>query len=126
MTLLHLRVRANEIIINIQEWKCSFKTVESIYISTIFSNKMAKYKYTHVDFNLITTQVTITATNTQPCVRFEAVADSLGLEGVENLTLTLTGPPNVQLISPTADICIQDSDGNNKNLTNIIVISCPR
>ena len=69
----------------------------------------------HTDFNLITSQVTITATNTGPCVRFEAVADSLGLEGVENLTLTLTGPPNVQLISPTADICIQDSDGNKKN-----------
>ena len=75
---------------------------------------LANYKCTYADFNLITTQVTITGTNTQPCVRFKAVADSLGLEGVENLTLTLTGPPNVQLISPTADICIQDSNGNKR------------
>ena len=67
--------------------------------------------YLHTDFNLIMTQVTITATNTQPCVRFEAVADSLGLEGVENLTLTLTGPPNVQLTNSTADIFIEDFGG---------------
>ena len=72
------------------------------------------------DFNLITSQVTITATNTQPCVRFEAVADSLGLEGVENLTLTLSGPPNVQLTTPTADICIQEPDGNEKRLTHFL------
>ena len=65
----------------------------------------------HLDINLITTQVTITANNTQPCVRFEAVTDSLGLEGVENLTLTLSGPPNVQLTHSTADIFIEDFGG---------------
>ena len=69
------------------------------------------------DFNLITSQVTITATNTQPCVRFEAVADGLGLESVENLTFTLSGLPNGQLATTTADICIQEPDGNEKTLT---------
>ena len=48
-------------------------------------------------------------------MRFEAVTDSLGLEGVENLTLTLTGPSNVQVTTATVDICIQDSDGNKRN-----------
>ncbi|CAI8040262.1 hypothetical protein GBAR_LOCUS22443, partial [Geodia barretti] len=62
------------------------------------------------DFDLITPQVTITRTMTEPCVRFQAIADDLGLEGVENLTLSLSGPPNVQLTNASLHICIQDSD----------------
>lgn len=65
----------------------------------------------HTDFNLITTQITITGNNTAPCVRFEAVADSLELEGAENLTVTLTGPPDVQLNIASVNVFIQESNG---------------
>ena len=57
--------------------------------------------------------MTITETMTESCVSFQAIADGLGLEGVENLTLSLSGPPNVQLTTASLHICIQDSDGNN-------------
>ena len=50
---------------------------------------------------------------TEPCVSFQAIADGLGLEGVENLTLSLSGPPNVQLTNASLHICIQDSDGKD-------------
>ena len=61
--------------------------------------------------------MTITETVTEPCVRFQAIADGLGLEGVENLTLSLSGPPNVQLTNASLHFCIQDSEG--KHLSNI-------
>ena len=67
--------------------------------------------YDPTDFNLVTSQVTIEPTNTEPCVEFLAVADSLGLEGVEQLTLSLSGPPNVRLTTDTLTISIEDSDG---------------
>ena len=57
--------------------------------------------------------MTITETMTEPCVRFQAIADVLGLERVENLTLSLSGPPDVQLTTASLHICIQDSDGND-------------
>ena len=39
--------------------------------------------FVFIDFTLLTTQVTITPTITQPCVEFMAVEDNLGLEGVD-------------------------------------------
>ena len=74
---------------------------------------MLCFDHVYTDFNLLTTQVTITETMTEPCVSFQAVADDLGLEEVENLTLSLSGPPNVQLTTASLQICIQDSDGND-------------
>ena len=59
----------------------------------------------------MSSQVTITRTTTEPCVEFLAVVDILGLEGVEQLTLSLSGPPNVQLTTDTLTISIEESDG---------------
>ena len=39
----------------------------------------------------------ITATSTETCVSFIALADSLGLEGEKMLTLSLNGPENVMM-----------------------------
>ena len=39
------------------------------------------------------------------------MADSLGLEGVENLTLALTGPPNIQLTAAILTVHILDTTG---------------
>ena len=79
---------------------------------------MLCFDHVYTDFNLLTSQVTITETMTEPCVSFQAIADGLGLEGVENLTLSLSGPPNVQLTTASLHICIQDSDG--KDYYNVI------
>ncbi|CAI8040269.1 hypothetical protein GBAR_LOCUS22447 [Geodia barretti] len=73
------------------------------------------------DFNLITPQVTITETMTEPCVRFQAIADVLGLERVENLTLSLSGPPDVQLTTASLHICIQDSDDRPAEVSFLLV-----
>jgi hypothetical protein len=62
------------------------------------------------DLTLITEEITISTTDRQPCVRFIAVADSLALEELETLTLSLSGPPNVQLSPDAIEICINDSD----------------
>ena len=48
---------------------------------------------------------------TRPCVQFIAVADDLGLEGVENVTLVLSAPSNVQLRNGSLEVLIQDTDG---------------
>ena len=69
---------------------------------------MLCFDHVYTDFDLITTQVTITENMTEPCVSYQAIADGLGLEGVENLTLSLSGPPNVQLTTASLHICIQD------------------
>ena len=63
------------------------------------------------DFNLVTEEVVITATSTETCVSFIALADSLGLEGEEMLSLSLSGPENVMIGNATLDITIQDADG---------------
>ena len=63
------------------------------------------------DFNLVTETVTITATTSDPCVSFIAVADNLGLEGEEMLTLSLSGPDNVMIDIDTVSITILDADG---------------
>ena len=65
-----------------------------------------------LDFNLVTEQVTITTDeNIETCVRFIALADSLGLEGQETLSLMLSGPENVQFENDTLTITINDADG---------------
>lgn len=64
-----------------------------------------------LDFNLITTQVTITPRATGPCIGFRAVEDGLGLEGIEMLILSLSGPPTVNLTNPFITVYIEDSDG---------------
>jgi hypothetical protein len=85
-------------------------TVGSPAVDTVLTVSVTYGTAGPEDFNLITTQVTITETVTEPCVSYQAIADGLGLEGVENLTLSLSGPPNVQLTNASLHICIQDSD----------------
>ena len=63
------------------------------------------------DFELVTSQVTITTTNPEPCVEYKALADDLALEGDETLILSLSAPENVQLGIDTVTITIQDADG---------------
>ena len=64
-----------------------------------------------IDFNLITKEVIVTATDTKLCVSFIALADNLALEGQEMLTLSLSGPDNVIVDMPTVTIGIDDTDG---------------
>ena len=64
-----------------------------------------------IDYTLHTREVTITPAMTRPCVQFTAVADDLGLEGVENFQLVLSAPSrNVQLGNATLDVSIEDAD----------------
>ena len=74
------------------------------------------------DFNLITEEVVITATNREPCVSFIALADSLGLEGDEMLSLSLSGPNNVMISNTTVNITILDADGMHTHVN----VSCSR
>ena len=69
------------------------------------------FSFPCLDFTLLTQQVMITPTQSQPCVDFIAIADSLGLEGDETLSLNLTGPDNVIFGISTLDITITDADG---------------
>ena len=55
--------------------------------------------------------MTLTAVNPEPCISFTAVADYLGLEGQEMLTLSLSGPSNITLRNVSLTIIIDDSDG---------------
>ena len=64
------------------------------------------------DFNLITPQVT----TSNPCISFAALADNLGLEGEETLTLSLSGPSNVQFENSTLEIHIIDADSMQQML----------
>ena len=50
-------------------------------------------------------------TTDETCVSFIALADSLGLEGQETLSLMLSGPENVQFENDTLTITINDTDG---------------
>ena len=68
------------------------------------------------DFNLDTEEVMITATNREPCVRFTALADNLGLEGDEMLSLSLSGPDNVMISIATVTITILDADGMHTHM----------
>ena len=68
------------------------------------------------DFNLITSQLLISSTTLTPCVSFQALADGLGLEGDETLTLSLSGPENVLFGQNTLEITILDIDGMLVNL----------
>ena len=63
------------------------------------------------DLTLNTQQVTITAVNPEPCISFTAVADDLGLEGQEMLTLSLSGPSNVIFQNISLTVIIDDGDG---------------
>ena len=63
------------------------------------------------DFNLLTEEVVITPTDTEPCIVFIALADSLALEGEEMLTLSLSGPESVMISNATITITIVDADG---------------
>ena len=58
----------------------------------------------------------ITPAQPNPCVDFIAVADSLGIEGQETLSLSLSGPGNG--IS-TLDITITDADGTHAYIVDI-------
>ena len=72
-----------------------------------------------IDFNLITKEVTITATATKLCVSFIALADNLALEGQEMLTLSLSGPDNVIVDTANVNITIDDGDGTYAQYTII-------
>ena len=63
------------------------------------------------DLTLNTQQVTLTAVNPEPCINFTAVADDLGLEGQEMLTLSLSGPSNVIFQNVSLTVIIDDVDG---------------
>ena len=63
------------------------------------------------DFHLFTDEVVITATDTEPCIVFIALADSLALEGEEMLTLSLSAPESVTISNATITITIVDADG---------------
>ena len=69
------------------------------------------YTFLFTDLILNTQQVTITAVNPEPCINFTAVADDLGLEGQEMLTLNLSGPSNVILKNISLTVIIDDGDG---------------
>ena len=75
-----------------------------------------------IDFNLITKEVIITATDTKLCVSFTALADDLALEGQEMLMLSLSGPDNVIVDMPTVTIGIDDTDGMYCVHTQIVLI----
>ena len=55
--------------------------------------------------------MTLTTGNPEPCISFTAVADDLGLEGQEMLTLSLSGPPNIMFQNVSLTVIINDSDG---------------
>ena len=63
------------------------------------------------DLFLNTQQVTLTSVNPEPCINFTAVADDLGLEGQEMLTLSLSGPSNVMFQNVSLTVIINDGDG---------------
>ena len=63
------------------------------------------------DLTLNTQQVALTAVNPEPCISFTAVADDLGLEGQEMLTLSLSGPSNVMFQNVSLTVIINDGDG---------------
>ena len=63
------------------------------------------------DLILNTQQVTLTAVKPEPCINFTAVADDLGLEGQEMLTLNLSGPSNVMFQNVSLTVIIDDGDG---------------
>ena len=63
------------------------------------------------DLDLGTTMLVITATDTQPCIKFSAVAGDTGDQETEMLTLKLTAPPNVRLENDSLTVFIKDSDG---------------
>ena len=55
--------------------------------------------------------MTLTAVNPEPCINFTAVADDLGLEGQEMLTLSLSGPSNIIFQNVSLTVIIDDGDG---------------
>ena len=67
--------------------------------------------YFFADLTLNTQQVTLTAVNPEPCISFTAVADDLGLEGQEILTLSLSGPSNIMFQNVSLTVIIDDGDG---------------
>ena len=68
----------------------------------------------------------ITPAQPNPCVDFIAVADSLGIEGQETLSLSLSGPGNVLFGISTLDITITDADGTHASFVYTIhnIILC--
>ena len=83
--------------------------VRAILYSTVIINQL--YILPSLDFNLLTEEVVITSTDTEPCIVFIALADSLALEGEEMLTLSLSGPESVMINNATITITIVDTDG---------------
>ena len=69
------------------------------------------YTFLFTDLILNTQQVNLTAVNPEPCINFTAVADELGLEGQEMLTLNLSGPSNVMFQNVSLTVIINDGDG---------------
>ena len=69
------------------------------------------YTFFFTDLILNTQQVTLTAVNPEPCISFTAVADDLGLEGQEMLTLSLSGPSYIMFQNVSLTVIIDDGDG---------------
>ena len=78
------------------------------------------YTFLFTDLILNTQQVALTAVNPEPCISFTAVADDLGLEGKEMLTLSLSGPSNIMFQNVSLTVIIDDGDGMylHGNLSN--------
>ena len=74
------------------------------------------------DFNLLTEEVVITSTDTEPCIVFIALADSLALEGEETLTLSLSGPESVMFSNTTITITIVDADSTYTNKSTCAIV----
>ena len=65
----------------------------------------------------------ITPAQPTSCVDFIAVADSLGIEGQETLSLSLSGPGNVLFGISTLNITITDADGTHAYIVYTIIIA---
>ena len=63
------------------------------------------------DIHLHTQKLTLTAVNPEPCISFIAVADNLGLEGQEMLTLSLSAPSSIVVQNSSLTVNIRDGDG---------------
>lgn len=53
----------------------------------------------------------LTVANPEPCISFIAIADKIGLEGQEVVTVNLSAPPNIILQKCSLTVNIEDRDG---------------
>lgn len=78
----------------------------------VLPNKFC-FSLTCSDFHLLSSQIVITAANPQPCVTYMALADNIGLEGLEMLTLSLSRSDDVVTGNSILNIFIDDANGKH-------------